>query len=196
MKSTFIFIAILSLLFIGCSKTTVVLLDSGKSKNAVLVSTDKGDSKLDKVGNFVDLKDKEKAPSKIKTMSEAEITRRFSKVLAISPKAPIRYILYFEPNSTVLTEESEGTLQNAIQSIGERSPCMVDVIGHTDTVGSQEQNVKVSLKRAKSIKSILENKNIKVVSLTAKGYGEENLLVKTADNTPEAKNRNVEIFIK
>lgn len=196
MKNTFIVITLLSLLFIGCSKTTVVLLDNGKTHNAVLVSTDKGNSQLDKVGSFIDLKDKEKAPSKVKTMSQKEIARRFSKALAISPQAPISYILYFKPNSTELTKASKGTLQNAIQSIDERSPCMVDIIGHTDTVGSQEQNVKVSLKRAKSIKSIFENKNIKVVSLTAKGYGEENLLVKTADNTPEAKNRNVEIFIK
>jgi len=35
-----------------------------------------------------------------------------------------------------------------------------------------------------------------VVSLTAKGYGEEDLLVKTADNVAQSKNRNVEIFIK
>jgi len=73
---------------------------------------------------------------------------------------------------------------------------MVDIIGHTDTTGSNEINIKVSLKRAKYIESILKEKGVKAESLTAKGYGEEDLEVETADNVAEAKNRNVEIFIK
>ena len=196
MNKNFVFISLISLLFIGCSKTTVVLLDSGKSHNAVLVSTDKGSSKLDKVGTFVHLKDKENVPSEVQTMSQKEIESRFSKALAISPLAPISYILYFKPNSTELTKESEDTLQNAINSISERSPCSVDIIGHTDTVGSNKQNMQVSLKRAEHIKSVLKNKESSSVQLTTKGYGEEDLLLKTADNIAEAKNRNVEIFIK
>jgi outer membrane protein OmpA-like peptidoglycan-associated protein len=187
---------IMFLLFIGCSKTTVVLLDSGKSQNAVIVSTNGGKTKLDKVGNFVDLKDKENAPSEIKRMSKEEIDSRFSKVLSVSPTKPIKYILYFEPNSIELTEDSKKILSDAIASIEKRSPCMVDVIGHTDSVGSNKTNAKVSLKRAKYIKSIITKKGLKIVSLTAKGYGEEDLLIKTADNISEAKNRNVEVFIK
>jgi outer membrane protein OmpA-like peptidoglycan-associated protein len=187
---------IMFLLFIGCSKTTVVLLDSGKSQNAVIVSTNGGKTKLDKVGNFVDLKDKENAPSEIKRMSKEEIDSRFSKVLAVSPTKPIKYILYFKPNSIELTEDSKKILSDAIASIEKRSPCMVDVIGHTDSVGSNKTNAKVSLKRAKYIKSIITKKGLKIISLTAKGYGEEDLLIKTADNVSEAKNRNVEVFIK
>jgi len=183
-------------LLVGCSKTTVVLLDSGKSQNAIIVSTDAGTTKLDKVGTFVDLKDKENEPSEIKTMSKEEIKSRFSRVLAVSPAKPVKYMLYFKPNSIELTEDSKNILPNVIKSMESRSPCMVDIIGHTDTIGSQNTNVKVSLKRAKYIKSIIKKMNIKVLSLTAKGYGEEDLLVKTADNVSEAKNRNVEVFIK
>ena len=48
-----------TLLFVACApKTTVVLLDSGKSQNAILVSNEKGETKLDKVGSYVELKDK------------------------------------------------------------------------------------------------------------------------------------------
>jgi len=192
----FISIAMITLLFVGCSKTTVVLLDSGKTQNAVLVSTDKGSSKLDKVGSFVDLKDKEKAPSETKIMSKDEIEKRFSKALAVSPDKAKTFILYFRQGSTELTQESETVLEDALKAIVKSPSSMVDVIGHTDTVGSNEGNLKVSLKRAKHIESIIKNRGIKPLSLTAKGYGEEDLLVKTADNTAEAKNRNVEIFIK
>lgn len=185
-----------SLFFLGCTKTTVVLLDNGKVENAVIVSTNKGKSKLDKVGNYVDLKDKEEAASKVKTMSKKEIESRFSKVLSVMPPKPVKYIVYFKPKSKELTEESIVILNKAVDMIGKRSPCVVDIIGHTDTTGSNELNIKVSLKRAKLIASTIKEKGVNVVSINAKGYGEEDLEVKTADNVDEAKNRNVEIFIK
>jgi outer membrane protein OmpA-like peptidoglycan-associated protein len=199
MKRQFIFrvtILFVTIFFIGCTKSTVILLDSGKAKSAVIVSTDKGSSKLDEVGKYVDLKDKKEAASEVKTMSKKEIESRFSKVLSAAPLKPIKYMVYFKPKSKELTDESKTVLVNAIEDMKKRSPCMVDIIGHTDTTGSNELNIKVSLKRAKYIESILKERGVKVISLTAKGYGEEDLQVKTADNVAEDKNRNVEIFIK
>jgi len=195
MRYQFIFF-IMGLFFIGCSQTTVVLLDNGKTHNAVIVSNNKGTSKLDKVGSYVDLKDENKSVSEVKIMSKEDISSRFSKVLAASPQKPSKYMVYFKPKSKELTDESKITLIKAIEDIKQHAPCMVDVIGHTDTTGSNELNIKVSLKRAKYIESILKDKGLKIVSLIAKGYGEEDLEVDTADNVDEAKNRNVEIFIK
>ena len=189
-------ITTISLLFIGCSKTTVVLLDSGKADSSITVATQKATTKIDKVGAYVDLKDKDEAPSEVKEMSKEELNKRFGKVLKAAPKKPVSYLLYFEAGSTTLTPESEKMLEEALKTITERSTCTVDIIGHTDTTGASDLNQKVSLKRAKYIKSIIEKKGIKVIALNAKGYGEEDLQVKTPDNTANAKNRNVEIFIK
>jgi outer membrane protein OmpA-like peptidoglycan-associated protein len=185
------------LLFTSCSyKTTVLLLDSGKAKNAIIVSTNKGSTKLDKIGSFVGLDDKNRPPSKIEFLSEEEIKKRYALLFQTTPKKPKTYIVYFKMNSTELTEESKKILEEALKTIKERSPCMVDVIGHTDTVGSNAINSKISLKRANFVKEMIVKKRIPTISLTAKGYGEEVLLIKTADNVAEAKNRNVEIFIK
>ncbi len=184
-------------LMVGCSAPTkVVLLDNGKAHNAVVVSTNKGSAKLDSVGKFVSLKDKDTPPSPPKVMPKEEIEKQFGDLLAVIPKKPVSYILYFEPHSTRLTPESEQELKKALETIKKRQPCMVDIIGHTDTVGSNEINIKVSLKRAKYIKSLIEKEQLGKVEISAKGYGEEDLLVSTPDNTDEAKNRNVEIFIK
>ncbi len=183
-------------LFTGCSQTTVLLLDSGKKQNAILVVNEIGTTKLDTVGNYINLADKNKPASQVKTMSESEIKSRFGKVLASIPLKPLSYRLYFKANSKELTDVSMETLEEALKSIEERSPCSVDIIGHTDTTGSNALNVKVSLKRAKYIETLIKKKGIKIVSLVAKGYGEEDLFVKTQDNIAEAKNRNVEIFIK
>ncbi|MCK4440533.1 MAG: OmpA family protein [Sulfurovaceae bacterium] len=189
-------ITIFSIFFVGYSKTTIVLGDNGKSHNAIIVSTDKGSVKLDKVGTFVELKDKEKAPSKIKKMSKEEMQKKFADVIASVPPKPLSYMLYFKSNSSNLTEKSKKLLKIVLKSIQDRTPCMVDIIGHTDTVGSNKQNIEVSLKRARYISSIIKKMNTKIVALSTKGYGEENLLVKTADNVTQDKNRAVEIFIK
>lgn len=185
---------LLFLTFMGCSKTTVVLLDSGKHSNTILIANDKGETKLDKVGNYLEVGDKDKVLGKVETMSKDEIKDRFSKVLAIESAKPVSYILYFKAKE--LTDESKGVLKKAIQAIKERSPCLVDVIGHTDTIGSHTLNAKVSLKRAKYIESLIKKENIEIIALIAKGFGEVDLLVETADNVVEVKNRNVEIYIK
>lgn len=218
MFKKYLLIIMIPLLFLGCSetaalfwglgavgtaisqslaaKTTVVLLDNNQSHNAIIVSTDKGSSKLDQVGSYADLKDKDQAPSETKTMSEEEIYRRFAKALTITPEHAATYILYFEVGSTQLTEASEKVLEEAITAIQNNAPCMVDVIGHTDTVGSNEFNAAFSVKRAQFVADMIQEKRLEITSLKVKGFGEEDLLVKTPDNTSEAKNRNVEIFIK
>jgi outer membrane protein OmpA-like peptidoglycan-associated protein len=192
-----ILLSIISLFFIACSpKSTVVLLDSQQAKNAILVQTNKGEAHLNEVGAYVDLVDKDSAPKEVKKMPKTEIKNRFSNALASEPIKPISYIVYFKFESTELTEASKAILQKALQTIQKRSPCSVDVIGHTDTVGSAKVNQKISLNRAKLIESIIKKQKMNSVSLTSKGFGEEDLLVPTSNNKPEPKNRNVEIFIK
>ena len=177
-------------------KSLVVLLNNGKTQNAINVSNEKGSTHIDKVGGSVKLKDKEIAISEVEIMPKEEIQKRFSKALSASPKKALRYILYFKEGQMELTEDSLDTLTKALQSIKDYAPCVVDVIGHTDTAGSGQGNLRMSLKRANYMKKIIESKNINIHALIAKGYGEEDLLIHTADNIVEARNQNVEIFIK
>jgi len=176
--------------------TTVVLLNNGKTHNAVIVSTEKGSSNLDNIGGYVDMKDKKKAPPTPKIMPPEEIKKRFAKALSASAKAAISYRLYFKPQVMELTIESEKTLLTAVKEMKKRSPCIVDIIGHTDTAGTSKNNIKMSLIRATYVKKLIDKIGVNVQSLAIKGFGEEDLFVATANNISEAKNRNVEIFIK
>lgn len=176
--------------------TTVVLLDNGKKQNAVMVSTEKGSSNLDNIGGYVEMTDKKKAPPPPKIMPPEEIQKRFDKALSASPKKAISYRLYFKSTVMELTGESKKTLSTAIKMMNERRPCIVDIIGHTDTVGTSKNNIKISLIRATYVKKLIDRAGVKLKSLAIKGYGEEDLFVLTANNIPEAKNRNVEILIK
>ncbi len=192
------FLSILMLLFIGCAtkSSTVVLLDSGKVGSSVIVSTNKGSTRINKIDAYVNLNSAEEAPTAMKMMPKEEIFKRFGNVLNAAPAKPLSYILYFKNGSTELTEPSKKMLEKSLKSIKERAPCSVDIIGHTDTIGSSSINQKISLNRAKYIKSIILQRKIKVLSIKEKGYGENDLLVKTANNKANAKNRNVEVFIK
>jgi len=183
--------------FVGCSsKSTIILIDSGKVQNAVIITTDGGTKTLDRVGVSVDLTAKDVPPSEVKMLSKEEITKRFKDVIAITPDKAKSFILYFEHNKSDLIPKSKQTLLDALDSIAKRRPCMVDIIGHTDTTGSNKANIVLSLKRANYIASVIENRGIRLKSLMIKGYGEEDSLIKTPDNQAEVKNRNVEIFIK
>jgi len=181
---------------------TVILLNNGKVHNAVLLSTDKGSLSLDKEREYSDLSNKNRAPSPPEIMSKKELNRRMGDVLSISIQKPLSYILNFKKGKMELNSSSQKQIGNIVRSIINRVPCRVDVIGHTDTTGVKEENIQTSFQQANYVQSILKKEILKVLSnkkdiiLKTKGYGEEDQLIPTPDNTEEDKNRNVEVFIK
>ena len=73
-------------------------------------------------------------------------------------------------------------------------PVRLFIAGHTDTVGGNDKNRKLSLARAKAIASYFRKKGIKIPIAFA-GFGEEVLKVKTADNTDERANRRADYVL-
>jgi OOP family OmpA-OmpF porin len=69
----------------------------------------------------------------------------------------------------------------------------IEIGGHTDADGHESSNLKLSQRRADTVKNYLVKKGVPASRMTAKGYGE---LHPVADNkSPEgkAKNRRVEL---
>jgi len=176
--------------------TTVVLVDNGKQHNAIVVETKAGSVVIDKVNHYVNLSSSTQKPSEIKSITQAQIDEKFKSVIINAPLKPMSVLLYFENNSNNLTDESLNKLPQIYKEIKARVPADVNIIGHTDTKGSDKINNKLSLKRAMKIKEWLTQKNIDLKNLSVHGYGESDLLVKTADDVSESQNRRVEIFIK
>ncbi|MGI5865203.1 MAG: OmpA family protein [Myxococcales bacterium] len=73
--------------------------------------------------------------------------------------------------------------------------CSVRIEGHTDSVGSDADNQKLSEKRADSVKGALIAKQI-TASMESKGFGETKPAASNADEKGRALNRRVEIFVK
>lgn len=68
------------------------------------------------------------------------------------------------------------------------------IAGHTDTVGSSTYNLALSQQRADAVTQYLESKfSIPSSRLEAVGRGEQGLLVPTPPQTPEPRNRRVQI---
>jgi outer membrane protein OmpA-like peptidoglycan-associated protein len=68
------------------------------------------------------------------------------------------------------------------------------VIGHTDTVGSNDHNVTLSRGRARSIAAWFAAHGLKI-PVSYEGIGKAGLLVKTADQVDEARNRRAEYIL-
>ena len=70
------------------------------------------------------------------------------------------------------------------------------VVGHTDRVGSVADNDRLALRRADAFRKKLVQQGIPDDAIQAAGRGEREPLVSTADETPEARNRRVEILVR
>jgi outer membrane protein OmpA-like peptidoglycan-associated protein len=68
------------------------------------------------------------------------------------------------------------------------------IAGHTDTVGRNEDNLRLSLRRAEAISTWFRKRGL-TLPIAYEGFGESSLLVKTADNVDEPRNRRVDYIL-
>jgi outer membrane protein OmpA-like peptidoglycan-associated protein len=137
-----------------------------------------------------------RAPAPAAKMSEGEVTREFGSVFANLPAAPQSFLLYFRTDSSELTAESQALLPAVLRAVADRLVPDVTVIGHTDTTGRAASNYRLGLKRAVTVRALLVSTGVDGALIQIESHGEADLLAKTADNTPEARNRRVEITVK
>jgi outer membrane protein OmpA-like peptidoglycan-associated protein len=178
------------------SRDIIVLLpdDQGKT-GAIVVSSAGVERRLDRPGETVTV-EPGSPPGVPTVMADQEVRAIAGPALAALPKPPARFILYFKHDSVDLTRESQELLQKVMQTIRERAPVDISVVGHTDTVGKKEYNYALSMKRARAVASILLGKGVDPSVLDITSHGKDNPLVPTGDQVPEPRNRRVEITVR
>jgi len=130
------------------------------------------------------------------TSNNAEMKELFGPVLMALPHEPFTANLYFITDTDKLTPESAKEAQEIYENIASRQSAEVLISGHTDSVGSSASNVVLSNKRAKSVSRTLVKRGVSVKTIKISGHGEEKLVVETADDVEEQKNRRVEISVR
>jgi outer membrane protein OmpA-like peptidoglycan-associated protein len=112
------------------------------------------------------------------------------------PILPHHFRLYFIFDSDRLTPESEAQYRAVFGDIRERRAYEVEVVGHTDTVGSQGYNQRLSLARAAAVRAALARDGVAADAIAIAGRGKLDLLVPTGDHVAEPRNRRVEIWVR
>jgi outer membrane protein OmpA-like peptidoglycan-associated protein len=103
------------------------------------------------------------------------------------------YMVFFDFNKSVLTAEAEEIVSKVAEDYKSGKYTSIAVTGHTDTVGTEAYNKKLSVRRAAAVKKQLETLGVPAKAIIAKGVGKEGLMVPTADGVREAQNRRAEI---
>lgn len=177
------------------SDLVVLLSDSDGATGRVIVSNPSGAIDLGSPRASTRVSANQ-APSEVAVMSEAEVRRLFGNVLSALPPAAQHFTLQFRFESDELTEESRAVVGDILQAVKKRPVPEVAVIGHTDTTGTSTANYELGLKRASMIRSLLIATGLNKSLIEVTSHGEGDLLVQTADEVLEPRNRRVEITIR
>ena len=112
------------------------------------------------------------------------------------PPPASSFTLYFLEGTVDMTPESAPVLEALRAEIAKRPGAEVQVTGHSDTVGSDEDNDALSQKRAEEILTLLVSRGFDRSIMSAVGRGERELREPTADNVGNPVNRRVEVIVR
>ncbi|BHH85167.1 OmpA family protein [Desulforhopalus sp. 52FAK] len=182
----------------GCAKQTQVVLlpDPSGKVGKVRVTSDGGSVDITKAQEATVVKGRQSAPSTPTILTEDAIQKDFSEALQSLPEQPKHFILYFKRDSNRLTDASTKLIPEVLQTVQKRESKNISVIGHTDTAGNPEYNLRLSKLRAQAIADILKKKGLNKSYITTTSHGENNPLIPTEDNVHEPKNRRVEVVVR
>ncbi len=107
-------------------------------------------------------------------------------------KAEVLTNVYFETGDFNLSEKSKLELDKLVAFLNENRSLSIEVSGHTDDVGSDDDNLKLSQKRAESVVGYLAGKGIASSRLHHKGYGESKPRVPNSSEENRSINRRIE----
>ena len=103
--------------------------------------------------------------------------------------------IQFEYNSADLTADSQSGIEMLTEFLKRNPDLKVELAGHTDNVGSENYNRKLSADRAEVVREALITNGIDENRLTANGYGASKPVVPNDSDENRAKNRRTEMII-
>jgi len=125
------------------------------------------------------------------TRQEAQVYRQENNLL-------IRMVgLNFDVGKSTIKPEYFGLLTKAQEAINTFPGCSVIVEGHTDALGSDEINEKISKERAEAVRQyLLANMDLPESRIEAVGFGETKPIASNETDAGRTKNRRIDLVIK
>ncbi len=105
------------------------------------------------------------------------------------------YQVYFDFDSWTLTAEDLTQISQAVAAAKAGGQSRITIVGHTDTSGSAEYNLKLSQRRAGVVKDTMVQMGARAEAIQVSGVGKSDLAVQTPDGVKEARNRRAVITL-
>jgi outer membrane protein OmpA-like peptidoglycan-associated protein len=99
------------------------------------------------------------------------------------------FIVFFDFDKSNLTEKAQEVVAEAVKAAKTQGMVHVMVTGHTDTVGSDEYNQALSVRRAQSVKDEMVREGLDESTIAIEGKSFHDPLVPTGPGVREPQNR-------
>ena len=106
------------------------------------------------------------------------------------------YLVFFDFDKSDITPEARTIIMQAAGVAKSNKPTSIELIGHTDSVGTAKYNMALSLRRANAVKAVLVAQGVPASEISVVGRGMTDQLVPTADGVREPQNRRVQIVLQ
>jgi outer membrane protein OmpA-like peptidoglycan-associated protein len=185
------------LLLGGCATSSLVLLpDDEGHQGAVAVLEANGQPTPAVIADGNSRTKLGDATPATKPLGQNGLKKKEAALLTDLPPQAKSFLLYFNQGTVELVPDSVRVLTALRGEIAARSGPEVEVIGHTDTIGSEADNDRLSNRRAEQVLNWLAGQGFDRSQMSAVGRGERDLKVATGDNVGNAVNRRVEVIVR
>ncbi|MDH1701239.1 MULTISPECIES: outer membrane protein OmpA [Comamonas] len=114
---------------------------------------------------------------------------------AVASKVTFAADAFFDFDKAVLKPEGKAKLDDVASKVKDINLEVVIAVGHTDSIGSDAYNQKLSVRRAEAVKAYLVSKGIAKDRVYTEGKGEKQPVADNKTKEGRAKNRRVEIEV-
>ncbi|MCY7338423.1 MAG: OmpA family protein [Sphingomonas bacterium] len=101
----------------------------------------------------------------------------------------------FPVDSYAIQPQFQSTLNQVAQTLSSYNQTYIDVLGHTDSTGSNAYNQTLSVNRAQAVASYLSSRGVASARMGVRGFGESAPIASNDTEMGRAQNRRVEIKV-
>ena len=114
---------------------------------------------------------------------------------AVASKVTYAADAFFDFDKSVIKPEGKAKLNDLADKVKAINLEVIIAVGHTDSVGSDAYNQKLSMRRSQAVKAYLVSKGIDKTRIYTEGKGEKQPVADNKTKEGRAKNRRVEIEV-
>lgn len=164
------------------------LVGGNHDRNAKMIGAGIGAIAGGAVGNYMD---QQEAELRRQTAGTGVDVIRTGDELILRMPAGITFAI----DSYALQPGVEGTLNEVARTLSSYNQTYIDVLGHTDSTGSDAYNQALSERRAQSVADYLASRGVARARMGIRGYGESQPIASNDTEAGRSQNRRVEIKV-